>query len=81
MKKNASKATKQGLKGTSVTKKKKEGRGGARPGAGRKKKFEETQQINFDAPTVLIEAMAKKGIENKTAYIIELIAKDLKIKL
>jgi hypothetical protein len=81
MKRNASKGTKQGLKDTFATKKKKEGRGGARPGAGRKKKYEDTQQINFDAPKKLIEAMLKAKIENKTAYIIELIAKDLKIKL
>lgn len=61
--------------------KKANGRGGARAGAGRKKKFDETQQISIDAPLALVEAMKNAGIENKTAYIIELISKDLKVKL
>lgn len=71
------KATKPAKKSSSATKKKSVGRGGARPGAGRKKYFEATQQISIDAPTEILEAMEVAGIENKTAYILSLMAADL----
>lgn len=78
MKKTASKATKPALKNTSAAKKK-TGRGGARPGAGRKKvKQWESQDVQIEVPTVFIEALAKRGITNKTEYILGLIAEDLR---
>jgi hypothetical protein len=78
MKKKESTATKRATKSSPATKKK--GRGGARPGAGRKKKYDDTQQINFDCPTYLIDAMETASITNKTEYLISLIQKDLKKK-
>lgn len=78
MKKNALKETKAAKKSMPV---RKEGSGGARPNAGKKKKYNgETQQLNIDTPTVLIGAMSKAGIKNKTEYIHTLIKKDLKKK-
>lgn len=62
-------------KGTET--KKTPGRGGARPGAGRKPKIRDSQQIHIDMPFTLIEGMKKAGIDNKTMYIISLVARDL----
>jgi hypothetical protein len=73
------KATKPGLK-NSAGKKKASGRGGARPGSGRKKKFEDIVPLNLDCPFTLLEGMAIAAIENKTNYILQLIAKDLKAR-
>lgn len=59
----------------------KQGRGGYRPGAGRKAtKNGDTQQIHTDTPLVLIEGMNKAGINNKTAYVNYLIACDLQTR-
>lgn len=76
MKKTELKATKPGLKNSKGFKKK--GRGGARPGAGRKRIHDDTQQINIDTPTDYIKGMEEVGVFNKTAYINSLIAIDLK---
>jgi hypothetical protein len=72
MTKNASTATKAGLKNTKPGK-----RGGARPGAGRKAKEGDFQQLHIDTPDVLLKGMEKAGIKNKTAYVLYLVATDL----
>lgn len=73
MKKNASTATKAATKSLPATKKKaakKPGRGGARPGAGRKATRGETQQIHVDMPIEVLKAMEAVKVENKTAFMI-----------
>jgi hypothetical protein len=61
-------------------KKKKPGRGGARPGAGRKPNPFETHQAYVDIRIELIEGIDKAGITNRSGYINDLIEADLKIK-
>jgi len=55
----------------------KKGRGGARPGAGRKNTKGEFQQIHTDMPLIILEAMDASNIKNKTAFLIFLCAKEL----
>ncbi len=76
MRKNASTATKQGLKNSPVNNKKPR-RGGARPGAGRKSTKGETKQLHVDMPVSICSGMEDAGIKNKSAFIIALVASSL----
>ncbi|MCG2614901.1 hypothetical protein LZZ85_11435 [Terrimonas sp. NA20] len=75
MRKKESLATKPALKSTPA---KSIGRGGARPGAGRKKSEDPLRQIHLDFPERLLKKMSDAGITNKTRYIISLVEADLK---
>lgn len=92
MKKKELKGTKPALKNSSANKKTgpsagknkkpgtkelKAGRGGARPGAGRKKTKGDFQQLHIDMPLPIIEAMEKMKINNKTSFIIKTIARNI----
>ena len=58
-------------------KNKKQGSGGARPGSGRKAVKYPIQQMLIDTPVLFIEIMEKKGVKNKTGYVVNLMAADL----
>ncbi len=77
MKKNVSKAMKAGSKNLQNKTTRKKGRGGARPGAGRKAKPGERKPVSIDVPEAIIKGMATAGINNKTAYFNYLAAIDL----
>ena len=77
MKKNVSKATKAGSKNSQNKTPHKKGRGGARPGAGRKAKPGERKSVSIDVPEAIIKGMTAAGINNKTAYFNYLAAIDL----
>ena len=71
----ATKAAKKNIK-----RNRKPGSGGARPGSGRPARETEVQPVSLDTPTVLIEAMDRIGVKNRTAYITFLIASDMQTR-
>lgn len=75
MKAKELKGTKAASKNTPV--KQKPGRGGKRPGSGRKPLEFPVKNILLDAPGIFIDVMQEKGISNKTGYVNNLIASDL----
>lgn len=79
MKQKPLRKTQKGLKGTSESKSKSKaaGHGGARPGAGRSVKEYESKLISINLPIILLQGMEQANIDNRTAYISYLIAKDL----
>ena len=79
MKRSTLKKTQKDLKDTSGNKKKTNsvGHGGARAGSGRDFKEYKSKIAGFNLPIILLEGVEQAGIDNKTAYVSYLIAKDL----
>lgn len=80
MKQNILKKAKSDLKDTAGNKKKKSnsvGHGGARPGSGRDPKEYKSKIAGFNLPLRLLEGIEEAKIDNNSAYIGYLLAKDL----